>query len=182
MTSSGASGRTACRWTRSSARSGSSPGRSLRSRSTPSGASRGSPPWTSSSPTGCRPPTRRSSRALLSPVRATPASQRRWTFNIEASAADSDTLAARRTWVREFWQALRPAARSDGGYLNFLTEDDEARVRATYGQEKYGRLARLKAEWDPDNVFHHNANIAPAGGSIPVPRPAEEARAEERAT
>jgi hypothetical protein len=72
----------------------------------------------------------------------TPASRRRWTFNIEASAADSDALAAGRTWVREFWQALRPAARSDGGYLN----------------------------------------IAPAGGSIPAPWPAEEVRAEERAT
>jgi hypothetical protein len=106
----------------------------------------------------------------------------RWTFNIEASAADAETLAADRAWVRDFWQALRPVARNDGGYLNFLTDDDESRVRATYGQAKHERLARLKAEWDPDNVFHHNANIPPAAPGIPTPRQAGAVQAEERAT
>jgi FAD/FMN-containing dehydrogenase len=104
----------------------------------------------------------------------------RWTFNIEASAADAQTLAADRPWVRDFWLALRAVAHSDGGYLNFLTEDDDARVRAAYGQDKHERLARLKAEWDPDNVFHHNPNIVPAAPGIPAPRQAGATRAEER--
>jgi Berberine and berberine like len=43
-------------------------------------------------------------------------------------------------------------------------------VRASYGEEKYRRLAALKAEWDPDNTFRHNPNIPPAAAGIPSPR------------
>jgi FAD/FMN-containing dehydrogenase len=71
-------------------------------------------------------------------------------------------LDAEREWVRSFWQALRPYASSAGSYVNFMSEYEEDRVRAAYGPAKYERLARIKREYDPDNVFHLNANVKPA--------------------
>jgi len=86
----------------------------------------------------------------------------RYVFNIEGAGADRATYEAERTWVRNFWDAMRPHATGSGGYINFLAEADEDRVRASYGEAKYQRLARVKAEYDPTNVFHLNANIKPA--------------------
>jgi hypothetical protein len=91
----------------------------------------------------------------------------RWTVNVVALDTDADMLARDRTWARDFWSALRPHADSSGAYVNFLADDDEERVRAAYG-EKYSRLAAVKAAWDPDNFFHHNANIRPL--SVPGQR------------
>jgi FAD/FMN-containing dehydrogenase len=48
-------------------------------------------------------------------------------------------------------------------YLNFEPETGEPVVRKGFGDEKYQRLAALKQEWDPDNLFRGNHNIAPTG-------------------
>jgi FAD/FMN-containing dehydrogenase len=88
----------------------------------------------------------------------------RYVFNIEAAAPDRETYEADRQWVRNFWDAMRPHATGAGGYVNFLAEPDDDRVRTSYG-DKYARLARIKAEYDPGNVFHLNANIKPAPAS-----------------
>jgi FAD/FMN-containing dehydrogenase len=110
-----------------------------------------------------------------------PPRRRRWAVSVEAVATDADTLAADREWARDTWTALRPYAPDDGAYVNFEFDTDAARVRASYGEAKYRRLAALKAAWDPDNVFRSNVNIAPApaGAGIPSPRGAAEAAVTE---
>jgi hypothetical protein len=82
---------------------------------------------------------------------------------------DPTLLAAERSWVREFWDALRPHAIGTGdGYINGITDNVADRVRESYGPAKYDQLARIKAGYDPGNVFRHNANIKPAlRGGVP---------------
>jgi FAD/FMN-containing dehydrogenase len=86
----------------------------------------------------------------------------RFGFNIAAVCPTPDLLATDRAWVRSFWEALRPHAQGAGSYVNFMADVEDDRVRAAYGAQKYERLARIKADYDPDNVFHLNANIKPA--------------------
>ncbi|OLL72377.1 FAD linked oxidase-like protein [Pseudonocardia sp. Ae168_Ps1] len=74
---------------------------------------------------------------------------------------DAVQLASDRAWARGIWEDLRPLGRSVGGYVNSMTEVDDERVLAAYGREKLDRLARIKAEYDPGNVFHRNVNIKP---------------------
>jgi len=85
-----------------------------------------------------------------------------YVFNIEGASPTPEGYDAERTWVRNFWDAVRPHATGSGSYVNFIVEAEDDRVRASYGAEKYARLARIKATYDPANVFHHNANITPA--------------------
>ena len=61
-------------------------------------------------------------------------------------------------WARNAWRDLRQFS-TGGTYVNFLTEEEgDDRTRAAY-RTNYARLARLKAEWDPGNLFHTNKNI-----------------------
>ena len=61
-------------------------------------------------------------------------------------------------WARSAWRDLRQFS-TGGTYVNFLTEEEgDDRTRSAY-RTNYPRLARLKAEWDPDNLFHTNKNI-----------------------
>jgi FAD/FMN-containing dehydrogenase len=82
--------------------------------------------------------------------------------NIAAGAQTRELYETQRAWARTFWSKLVPHAVGVGSYVNFLADPDDDRVRAAYGPQKYERLAALKAKYDPDNIFHLNANILPA--------------------
>jgi hypothetical protein len=74
-----------------------------------------------------------------------------------------EMFSAERQWVRSMAEALRPYSASDGSYVNASTEfDDLDSVPSLYGATKFAKLAALKAAYDPGNVFHGSANIAPA--------------------
>ncbi|WP_020391425.1 FAD-binding oxidoreductase [Kribbella catacumbae] len=64
-------------------------------------------------------------------------------------------------WARNLCKDLKPWS-TGAVYLNFIGNEGQDRVIAGYGQENYDRLARVKAEFDPGNVFHLNQNIKPA--------------------
>jgi FAD/FMN-containing dehydrogenase len=64
-------------------------------------------------------------------------------------------------WARDYWSAIHPYSGTDGGYVNFMSEDDQDRAEANYGSN-YARLSQIKATYDPANLFHLNQNIEPA--------------------
>jgi FAD/FMN-containing dehydrogenase len=64
--------------------------------------------------------------------------------------AVSRSLDSRHEW-HYCWKATNLAGLSD----------DTSRVREAYGDHTYRRLAEVKAQYDPDNAFHHSKNIRP---------------------
>lgn len=73
---------------------------------------------------------------------------------------DPANAGALRDWAVGYWDALHPYS-AGGAYSNFMMEEGEERVRASYGTN-YDRLTKVKAEYDPANLFHVNQNIKPA--------------------
>jgi hypothetical protein len=93
----------------------------------------------------------------------------RFAVFIVAVCPTPELLVKDREWVRSFWQALRPHSYRVGTYVNAVADfEDDDTVRAAYGPLKHDRLARIKAEYDPGNVFHRNANIKPATQARPA--------------
>lgn len=84
-----------------------------------------------------------------------------YVMNMVASWDASETHEAEKhvEWVRAFQEALHPFA-AYGVYSNFLDDEGEERVRASYGVN-YERLVSLKNRYDPTNFFRFNQNIKP---------------------
>jgi FAD/FMN-containing dehydrogenase len=61
------------------------------------------------------------------------------------------------SWARDYWNALHPYS-AGGAYVNFMMEEGDDRIRATYGKN-YARLAKIKKKYDPANLFRVNQNI-----------------------
>jgi FAD/FMN-containing dehydrogenase len=84
----------------------------------------------------------------------------RWAEVIFAVDPDPASAGAMRDWCVGYWDATHPYS-AGGAYVNFMMDEGQERVRATY-RDNYDRLARVKAQYDPQNVFHVNQNIRPA--------------------
>jgi FAD/FMN-containing dehydrogenase len=87
---------------------------------------------------------------------------------VDPDPANADRISQ---WAKDYWEELHPTS-AGGAYVNFLMEEGQDRVRASY-RGNYDRLAQVKARYDPDNVFHVNQNIQPATSTAPPPRRGE---------
>ena len=67
-------------------------------------------------------------------------------------------------WCRGVFDAMTPHS-TGGVYVNFLEDEGQKRVQAGYAGDSWRRLVAAKDRWDPDNVFHLNANIPPSNGA-----------------
>ncbi len=84
----------------------------------------------------------------------------KWTGVFAGVDPDPANAELIKSWTIDYWEALHPHSMG-GSYVNFMMDEGQERVQATYG-DNYARLARAKAQYDPENVFHVNQNIRPA--------------------
>ena len=92
----------------------------------------------------------------------TPWSYRDATWASVFAGVDPDpaNVSAVRDWSIAYHEALHPHS-AGGAYVNMMMDEGQERVRASY-RGNYDRLARIKAAYDPGNVFRINQNIRPA--------------------
>ncbi len=76
---------------------------------------------------------------------------------VDPDPANGEKITA---WCKDYWEALHPYS-AGGAYVNFMMEEGQDRVRATY-RDNYDRLAAVKKKYDPKNFFRVNQNIRPA--------------------
>jgi FAD/FMN-containing dehydrogenase len=62
-------------------------------------------------------------------------------------------------WAKDYWLALHPYS-AGGGYINMMMDEGSDLVKAAY-RDNYAKLAQIKAQYDPANLFSVNQNIAP---------------------
>ena len=80
--------------------------------------------------------------------------------NVAAFYTTPEDREVRERWVTEFARTLQP--NDESGYVGFLANEGEARVRGAYPGRTWDRLTKIKAEYDPTNLFRLNQNVSPA--------------------
>ncbi len=75
---------------------------------------------------------------------------------VDPDPANTDRIV---DWAKQYWDALHPHS-AGGAYVNFMMEEGEERIKATY-RDNYDRLAAIKSKYDPTNFFRVNQNIKP---------------------
>lgn len=84
-----------------------------------------------------------------------------WNMVVAGVDPDPSNAGVIRDWAVAYQEDLHPFS-TGGAYVNFLGEGEgHDRVRASY-RDNYDRLTRIKAAYNPENVFHVNQNIEPA--------------------
>ena len=78
-------------------------------------------------------------------------------FGVDPDPANAGKI---RDWCVGYWDATHPYS-AGGAYVNMMMDEGQERVRASY-RGHYDRLAAIKAEYDPGNLFRVNQNIQPA--------------------
>ena len=79
--------------------------------------------------------------------------------NVAAFYQGDGEREVRKSWVTEFARTLQP--NDESAYVGFLTDDGQDRIRAAYPGATWDRLRRVKATYDPSNLFRLNQNIPP---------------------
>jgi FAD/FMN-containing dehydrogenase len=79
--------------------------------------------------------------------------------NVAAFIDEPSQRAEREAWVQDLAGRLRQGA--PAAYVNFLVDDGASRIRDAYPGPTWERLARIKASYDPENLFHRNQNVMP---------------------
>jgi len=77
-------------------------------------------------------------------------------FGVDPDPVNAERLTE---WTKEYWAALHPYS-AGGAYVNFMMDEGQERIRATY-QDNFERLVAVKNEYDPTNLFRVNQNIRP---------------------
>lgn len=80
---------------------------------------------------------------------------------IDSDLSNKDNII---NWARNYWNALHPFSEG-GAYVNFMMEEGEDRIKATYG-DHYKKLVAIKTKYDPDNLFKVNQNIKPQNAEV----------------
>jgi FAD/FMN-containing dehydrogenase len=80
--------------------------------------------------------------------------------NVAAFYDGPEDRAVRQAWVSDLASALEQG--DDGAYVGFLGDEGHERIRAAYPGSTWDRLARVKARYDPTNLFRRNQNVPPA--------------------
>ena len=78
---------------------------------------------------------------------------------VTTTAGPEPVVEAARPALEAIWARLAPHVR--GAYASFLSSATAEEVAAIYPSEVYNRLAAVKRQYDPGNLFARNHNIRP---------------------
>lgn len=83
-----------------------------------------------------------------------------WGSRSAQPGVDNPLTSQAQAWTAEFGQALRPYV--NGAYVNVPNVGMQEWETAYWGWQRFERLRRIKAKYDPHNIFRYEQSIPPA--------------------